>query len=1134
MFKQLGERMKTKLFLAGILAATISTFAATNDLTSTLQRGLFEEEANQNLEAAAQAYQSVSMQFDKDRKLAATAIFRLGEIYRKQGRTNEATAQYERIVREFSDQPTLVTMSQQNLAGMNGGRAEAKAASSAHLGTSRDLLSQYNQQKALLERLKKLKFEELQNVLPRVMNDPVLQGTLKQLNEAEVKMAEAKKDYSPNHPKYLLVEEVLKVTQQQFKDICESALKSLEIEVDSLKEAIDAQGSGRMMTTASTVLTANEEELARSERILVQLKGWDLSQLRKLIPSLAADAEFDRLNKQLTLAENFGDAADKSILQQREEYRKKLQDRADVIITTLENRVAALKNKTAKETSRSRVAKTSETGTTDEEEKEIQRIKLMVQNSPDLINALDGAYTPLGKAADAGWLRVAKFLLDNGASINRSSSGSTPLHLAAGRGHKAMVELLVGRGADLEAHDATGATPLHLAAENGFLSVAEVLVQHKADLNSRNSKSNNEQTPLHRAAEKGHPAMVAYLISKGADVNARNSKGVSAIFLAARAGYVEVVTNLLASGADKELEENDGRTVLSYTAERGQTNMVAILLAAKANPNGGKIDLPLAAAARGKQLEAARLLLNAGADPNLAGKSTTSAPAPGPNYSRPGVSGPYVPLQVAVSKSDTAMVKLLLSFKADPNTLSPWSTPPFILAGLALFDSEMLRAFLDAGADANAEISSGWPLLSRAAANGFSEPVELLLAHGAKPDAKDNEGRTAISRAAEQNCLKCVQSLIAAKATVDATDPSGMTALNWAIFVANREMAEALLAAAADANQKDKNGDTPLHYAARMRTPTEITKTMELLLSKGADPNVRNNARATPLDVAKTQPSYASGVRSIPIRSVGSRSEQAAASGETRTDILTTLRKHGALDELPDLDTISITRGTMKPITLMNRDSAGNNHFTLFEALINYYSRSVSANNTALPPNFELQKTGATAAADRGLAFPDFTAIRILRQTGGKATDRKEIIVNALNATNAFDGTKDVPLEFGDVIEIPEREYTLAESSLQIGLTKEQRESLLNCTKRTVTFAVRGEKVEITRPGNDATLSSAILQPKVQSLLRSTSDLARTKVQRVDSQGGKKVELTVDAQPKNTNDRLWLKDGDFIEVPDKL
>lgn len=132
--------MKTKFFIAGIfLAAVLAdaqtiipgprvalpsnspivlTASATNDFTSELQRGLFEEEGNHDLDAAISAYQSLAAQFDKSRPVAATAIFRLGECYRKLGRTNEAVAQYDRVVREFSDQQTLATLSRQNLAGL--------------------------------------------------------------------------------------------------------------------------------------------------------------------------------------------------------------------------------------------------------------------------------------------------------------------------------------------------------------------------------------------------------------------------------------------------------------------------------------------------------------------------------------------------------------------------------------------------------------------------------------------------------------------------------------------------------------------------------------------------------------------------------------------------------------------------------------------------------------------------------------------------------------------------------------------------------------------------------------------------------------------------------------------------------
>jgi len=113
--------MKPKLgILIGLLAWGAAR-AQTNDLTALLQQGLFEEQASRNLNAAITDYQALAAKFDQDRQLAATAVFRLGECYRAQGRTNEAAAQYQRILHDFSDQPTLATLSQQNLAGMGAG-----------------------------------------------------------------------------------------------------------------------------------------------------------------------------------------------------------------------------------------------------------------------------------------------------------------------------------------------------------------------------------------------------------------------------------------------------------------------------------------------------------------------------------------------------------------------------------------------------------------------------------------------------------------------------------------------------------------------------------------------------------------------------------------------------------------------------------------------------------------------------------------------------------------------------------------------------------------------------------------------------------------------------------------------------
>jgi len=109
--------MKTKTIFATMCLLLVPglAFAATNDITELVRKGLFEEEANHNLDAAMQAYQSAVISFDQDRQLAATAVFRLGECYRKLGRTNEAAAQYQRILRDFPDQSQLADLSRSYL-----------------------------------------------------------------------------------------------------------------------------------------------------------------------------------------------------------------------------------------------------------------------------------------------------------------------------------------------------------------------------------------------------------------------------------------------------------------------------------------------------------------------------------------------------------------------------------------------------------------------------------------------------------------------------------------------------------------------------------------------------------------------------------------------------------------------------------------------------------------------------------------------------------------------------------------------------------------------------------------------------------------------------------------------------------
>ena len=648
------------LLLAALTLPLAPARAATNDLTTAIQRGLFEEEANQNLGTAIQAYQSVASQFDKDRKLAATAIFRLGECYRKQGNTNDAAIQYERILREFSDQPTLVTLSRQNLAGLG----------SAPVAPAAPTLSDAARQEQ------------------------------KRLLEEEIK----------------LVEEQLKVQQMLAKEgrISQDALWAPQRDLLKLKRQLAALDAGQPISITATELPASAASTESDEvrRILTLIKDSpDLINApdRKgatLLQSAAAKgnvavvklllengAAVDGLQQPGFTALHYAAAngrkavVDLLLSKGAKPDARNVSGVTPLHLATLKGYESVAKALLAAGAPINDLTKDYSKG-----------------ESEDLPYSIAGYMSPLHLASEGGYTRLVELLLAKGADVN--AGYQTPLSYAVRKHYLPVAELLLAAHANPNA--GTCDLPLAVAAFAGETPVLKLLLAHGANPNTNTPLSwqlymgqsflatGTAVRPLFLAVNRHATEAVAELLRAKADPNALDPRGRSLLFEALP--HAPTLQALLESGANPNVADSEGDSPLFRAVYTTNQPAVELLLAHQADTTAarksdGWTPLHLAAALGVKPI--AELLLNAGAAINVTSKRGETPLHVAVRYDMPEVAALLLarkadpnakdiegqtPLHFAVANGQSAMATLLLANQADPNERNNSGLTPLDLA----------------------------------------------------------------------------------------------------------------------------------------------------------------------------------------------------------------------------------------------------------------------------------------------------------------------------------------------------------------------------------------------------------------------------------------------------------------------
>jgi ankyrin repeat protein len=415
----------------------------------------------------------------------------------------------------------------------------------------------------------------------------------------------------------------------------------------------------------------------------------------------------------------------------------------------------------------------------------------------------------LGEAVEVADLELVRMLLDAGADVDSPNpDGQTALMLAISVGSEPVAKLLIERGADINAIERfRGQNALMWAAGGNLPDIVDALLARRAK--NINLRARHDDWPRQMTSEPR------------AQFGSRQTGGLTALLYATRSGCYRCVQSLLKAGADIHLPNPDGVTPLINALDNRRYDIAMLLLDEGANPHtwdmSGRTPLYVAVdmnSFRGDGAFGGRV-----SPEGLAGAAV--------GKERPGVTAMMV-------------VERLLALGVDVNHQLTRKRPygagrgrfaeydlrggvgPLFVAS-ARHDHAAMQALLAKGAEVDLPnvfrmtplmAAMGMSGVGRANGGGALPPgdvqammiktIDLLLAAGADVNARITDSRTNTAKLSSY---------------IQGRDQEGRTALFGAAEGARERVVQHLLSRGADPTVKDATGKTVLD-AARNPPPS--------------------------------------------------------------------------------------------------------------------------------------------------------------------------------------------------------------------------------------------------------------------------------------------------------------------------